>query len=396
TTVSGASLASLQWSESLPSNTDIQFQLHTSSDGTNWGPWCGPENGTTGTCNSSTYFTNSGTETIDDIQKDYSNDQYFQYQATLSSSDGLNTPTLSGVTVSYATINLPTVTTTSITNLNSTTATGNANLTATGGENPTRYIQWGTQSNTYPNQCSADTGSTGAYACNLTNLISDTTYYYRAKATNSAGEAYGSEQSFHTMPDEVTVSNPTPTDITELYTDSYIAFDSGTLDSTDQVTTHIDVTLATGANQITLPDNTVITNTEGGNFDMSAFDITLRDVRSEVPDSLAAIKVGVPGTQLTFTNNPVTLNIYLGSQHNGKTMQVQYQNDGDSTWTDQTTCVITDSLCTFTTTHATTYSVNGDGSLQGETDINTSLPIEATIAITCTDSINMNPITGTG
>ncbi|MDP1620215.1 MAG: hypothetical protein Q8M12_04425, partial [bacterium] len=46
TTVSGASLASLQWSESLPSNTDIQFQLHTSSDGTNWGPWCGPENGT--------------------------------------------------------------------------------------------------------------------------------------------------------------------------------------------------------------------------------------------------------------------------------------------------------------------------------------------------------------
>ncbi|MDZ4384842.1 MAG: hypothetical protein U0944_00290, partial [Candidatus Moranbacteria bacterium] len=41
TTVSGASLASLQWSESLPSNTDIQFQLRTSADGTNWGPWCG-------------------------------------------------------------------------------------------------------------------------------------------------------------------------------------------------------------------------------------------------------------------------------------------------------------------------------------------------------------------
>ncbi|MDP1852097.1 MAG: FISUMP domain-containing protein, partial [Candidatus Planktophila sp.] len=261
----------------------------------------------------------------------------------------------------------PSVSTNATTGITFNSATGNGNVTNTNGEDPiSRDIQWGTTSGIYTDSCSAGAGSSGVYSCPITNLAPNTTYYYRAKATNSSGSGYGEEQSFTTLAGEITVSNPTPTDITELYTDSYIAFDSGTLDSTNQVTTHIDVTLATGANQITLPDNTVITNTEGGNFDMSAFDITLRDVRSEVPDSLAAIKVGVPGTQLTFTNNPVTLNIYLGSQHNGKTMQIQYQNENEALWNDQGSCVITDSLCTFTTTHATTYSVNGDGSLQGE------------------------------
>ncbi|MFA7209697.1 MAG: LamG domain-containing protein, partial [Parcubacteria group bacterium] len=355
TEVSATSLSNLQWSETLQPNTDIRFQLRTSSDGTTWGPWCGPDAGVG--CDSDAYFTDSGNEAIDDTQKDHLDDRYFQYKATLSSSDGLNTPTLSSVTVSYATINAPTVATQTISAINSVTATGNADLTDTGGENPTRYIQWGATSNTYTDQCSAATGSTGTYSCALTNLIPDTTYYYRAKAVNSAGEAVGAEQSFRTMPAEVTINNPTPTTVTELLTDNYIVLDSGALTATDQVTTHVDVKFATGSNQITLPDNTAITNTEGGSFDMSAFDISLRDVRSEIADSLAAVKVGVPGTNLTFTNNPVAIAIYLGSQHNGKTMQVQYQNENETLWHDQTTCVITDGLCNFTTTHATTYTV---------------------------------------
>ncbi|MFA7209420.1 MAG: hypothetical protein WC120_03985, partial [Parcubacteria group bacterium] len=69
---------------------------------------------------------------------------------------------------------------------------------------------------------------------------------------------------------------------------------------------------------------------------------------------------------------------------------------GSSTWVAEGSCIVTNGACTFTTTHATTYTVNGDGSLSGETSINQSLPIEATIAITCTDAINLNPIIGTG
>ncbi|MDP1884079.1 MAG: LamG-like jellyroll fold domain-containing protein, partial [Candidatus Moranbacteria bacterium] len=111
TTVTGSSLSSLHWSETLPANTDILFQLRTSSDGTTWGPWCGPDAGAG--CDSDAYFTDptGESETIDDTQKDHLDDRYFQYQATLISTDGTSTPTLSDVTVSYATVNLPTVTT---------------------------------------------------------------------------------------------------------------------------------------------------------------------------------------------------------------------------------------------------------------------------------------------
>ncbi|MDZ7587407.1 MAG: hypothetical protein U0946_06655, partial [Patescibacteria group bacterium] len=221
TEVSATTLSSLQWSENLLPDTDIQFQLRTSSDGLAWGPWCGPEDGTTGTCNSSTYFTDSGNEAIDDIQKDHSNDQYFQYQATLSSSDGLNTPTLASVTVSYATINAPTVTTSADPTVASFSATASGNVTATGGENPARYIQYGTTSGTYPNQCSANTGSTGTYSCDITNLAPETTYYYRAKAVNSAGEAVGAEMNFTTLPESVIIPEPDEAKITDAEDSDY-------------------------------------------------------------------------------------------------------------------------------------------------------------------------------
>ncbi|MDP1884342.1 MAG: hypothetical protein Q8L10_03145 [Candidatus Moranbacteria bacterium] len=395
--VSGAP-TKLQWTENLSQDTDVRFQIRTSANGTDWGPWCGPDNGTAGTCNSSTYFTDpTGGEVVDDIQKDGQSDQYFQYNAVLDSMAGAFLPILSSMSVTYSRIGPATLTTSAtVVNKTSSSATLSGNITNTGGENPTRYIQYGTGPSVYTSECDAGVGGVGEYSCVLTDLTPDTTYYYRAKAVNSAGEAYGTELSFITLPAEVIVNNPTSDDIDGLLADSYLTLNSGTLDATDQVTTNLAVKFATGSNQITLPDNTAITNTEGGNFDMSAFDISLRDVRSEVSDSLAAVKVGVPNTKLTFTNNPVTLSIYLGAQHNGKTMDVQYQEDGDLTWNDHTTCVITDSLCSFTTTHATTYSVNGDGSISGETTVGSSLPIEATIALACTDTLTLNPITGTG
>ncbi|MDP1834097.1 MAG: hypothetical protein Q8L11_04185, partial [Candidatus Moranbacteria bacterium] len=52
----GASLTKLQWSETRPANTDVLFQLRTSSDGVAWSPWCGPDDGIAGTCDSATYF----------------------------------------------------------------------------------------------------------------------------------------------------------------------------------------------------------------------------------------------------------------------------------------------------------------------------------------------------
>lgn len=111
TTDSANVLAKMAWSETLPANTDLKFQLKTASSavGLDSAPWCGPDNGVDGTCNSGTYFTApTGTETPDDINRDNASldNQWFQYKAFFTTTDGISTPTLSDATVTYV-VNAP-------------------------------------------------------------------------------------------------------------------------------------------------------------------------------------------------------------------------------------------------------------------------------------------------
>ena len=106
-----------------------------------------------------------------------------------------------GTEVSFtAAANLPTVTTSQVTNITQTTATGGGNVTSDGGASVTeRGICWSTSHNPTTNSSHASSGSgTGSYTANLTGLTNNTTYYVRAYATNSAGTAYGTEVSFTT------------------------------------------------------------------------------------------------------------------------------------------------------------------------------------------------------
>jgi surface protein len=104
-------------------------------------------------------------------------------------------------------ITTPVVTTNTVTDIDATTAKGNGNVTDDGHENPERYIEWGTTSGTYTNECSAGTNSAGTFSCILTGLTPNTTYYVRAKATNSAGTGYGSEITFTTTATPATVDS---------------------------------------------------------------------------------------------------------------------------------------------------------------------------------------------
>ncbi|MGW8185212.1 MAG: Ig-like domain-containing protein [Candidatus Moraniibacteriota bacterium] len=119
---------------------------------------------------------------------------YFRAKATNTAGTGYG----SEMTFQTDPTEVSTLTTSAVTSIAGSTAVGNGNITYTGGENPTRYIEWGTASGIYTNSCSAGTGATGAYACSMTGLSNYTTYYVRAKAINSAGESYGNEVTFIT------------------------------------------------------------------------------------------------------------------------------------------------------------------------------------------------------
>ena len=105
---------------------------------------------------------------------------------------------------------LPTVTTNSVTNITSNSATCGGNVTSDGNGTVTaRGICWSTSQNpTINNNRSIDGTGTGSFTSSMTNLKANTTYYVRAYATNEAGTSYGAQKSFTTL-GEVTVTEPT-------------------------------------------------------------------------------------------------------------------------------------------------------------------------------------------
>lgn len=98
---------------------------------------------------------------------------------------------------------LPTVQSTAISSLLSTSAVSGGNVTSDGGATVTaRGVVWSTSPNptiTLATKTIDGTG-TGSFTSNITGLTANTAYYVRSYATNSAGTSYGNEISFTTMP----------------------------------------------------------------------------------------------------------------------------------------------------------------------------------------------------
>ena len=98
-------------------------------------------------------------------------------------------------------INSPTVTTTSVTNLTLTTATGGGNVLSDGGALVTaRGVCWSRNPGpTIAGSHTTDGSGTGSFTSSLSGMIGGCLYYVRAYATNSMGTSCGPELSFTTL-----------------------------------------------------------------------------------------------------------------------------------------------------------------------------------------------------
>ncbi|MDX2278366.1 MAG: hypothetical protein NW218_02210 [Saprospiraceae bacterium] len=106
-----------------------------------------------------------------------------------------------GAQVSFTTaVTYATVSTDPITNITATTATGGGNVSSQGGSAVTaRGVCWSINPNpTLFNPKTINGSGTGTFSSNLSNLLPGKTYYVRAYASNSAGTAYGQQQTFTT------------------------------------------------------------------------------------------------------------------------------------------------------------------------------------------------------
>ncbi len=278
-------MSDISWSETLLSNTDIKFQIRTSGDGSTWTNWCGTD------CDTTTYFTDpTGNELIDETQINGVNNQYFQYKATLSSIDGLHSPTLNDISIQYE-----------------------------------------------------DLG-------------------------------------------DVVIPNPDDTDMQDSIDDGYITVDNGNINTTTQTTTQVQVTFQSNTADAIFPTNT--TMSAGSAFDFEDFitENTLLQEQVTYPNAIGAVRLGVPDTNLAF-NNDITVEIQVSSAYNDMEMEILSQLEGSSTWNPHTTptCIITNGTCTFTTDHATTYVVNGDGSISGYDQIDINVEVQDTLSLDCYD-----------
>lgn len=97
---------------------------------------------------------------------------------------------------------LPVLTTSTVTSINSTSATSGGNISSDGGATITaRGVCWSTAQNpTLADKKTSDGNGTGSFTSSILGLSPSTPYYVRAYATNSTGTTYGNAQSFTTLP----------------------------------------------------------------------------------------------------------------------------------------------------------------------------------------------------
>ncbi|MCK4919777.1 MAG: choice-of-anchor D domain-containing protein, partial [Bacteroidales bacterium] len=95
----------------------------------------------------------------------------------------------------------PLVSTSKISSITETSATGGGNVTSDGGATVTaRGVCWNTSSTpTISNSKTTNGTGTGTFTSAITGLSSNTTYYVRAYAANGEGTSYGNQETFTTL-----------------------------------------------------------------------------------------------------------------------------------------------------------------------------------------------------
>ncbi len=112
--------------------------------------------------------------------------------------------------------NLPTLTTSSVSSITSSTASCGGNISSEGASPvASRGVCWNTSSNpTISNQKTINGSGPGSFTSSITGLSPGTTYFVRAYATNSAGTEYGNQQTFTSDSDKPTLTTSSVSSIT--------------------------------------------------------------------------------------------------------------------------------------------------------------------------------------
>jgi len=215
-------------------------------------------------------------------------------------------------------------------------------------------------------------------ATNLTaNTFTQAGYTFTGwnTAANGSGTSYADSASYPFTADATlyaqwtALPDRTVTDPAELQIDATTGFITA---SASQATFNVNYTIQVPSLEVNIPKTAQMTQIGGGNINLSQFisqetsaaDLTAVDV-------LKAIKFGLPNIKLTFSH-PITISINVGNDYNNQLLTVYYQNEGETNWNQETTCLVVGGICQFQTTHATTYAATKSISIVAPASISSS------------------------
>lgn len=205
---------------------------------------------------------------------------------------------------------LPTVTTSSITNITQTTATVGGNVTSDGGATVTeRGVCYSTTQNPTVDNSKVQIGSgTGTFTSNITGLTANTTYYVRAYATNSAGTSYGEQVLFTTLNYVApSVSDVTANTNNKLNTVTF----SGKVNANGFATTSIKFEYG-----ISSYDKSVSLNNVSGNS-FTSVSVTIDDLIPNTTYKYRLVVVNIGGTTSSNELSFLSLNYAIGVEYLG-------------------------------------------------------------------------------
>ncbi|MCK5136167.1 MAG: fibrobacter succinogenes major paralogous domain-containing protein [Bacteroidales bacterium] len=219
---------------------------------------------------------------------------------------------------------IPVVTTTVVSSITQTSAQGGGDVTDDGGRTVTaKGVCWSTSpSPTISDNNSSDGTGTGPYTSAITGLSCGTTYYVRAYATNSAGTAYGTQESFITGQCPSTVPTVSTISLSNITETSAQGGGDVTSDGGETVTAR-GVCWSTSPGPTT-SDNLTTDGTGTGSFtsDISGLNpLTTYYVRAYATNSLGTSY----GNELNFLTSSELISDYDGNYY--QTVVI-----GDQTW----------------------------------------------------------------
>ena len=229
------------------------------------------------------------------------------YNATGNSANYTNEVTIS---IPNAVV-LPTVQSTSISSLLTTSAVSGGNVTADGGATVTaRGVVWSTSPNPTVALASKtlDGTGTGSFSSNISGLTANTAYYVRAYATNSVGTSYGNEINFTTI--SIVLPTIQTTAISSLLTTSAVSGGNVTADGGAPVTVR-GVVWSTSQNPTVALATKTVDGSGTGSFTSNIIGLTANTayyVRAYATNSVGTSY----GNEINFTTMPTIGQSYQG------------------------------------------------------------------------------------